>query len=77
MVWFIYPDENVPRAYKIPYTKEAHKKLREGAEGRKTGIRTYVEVDKKKLLHGGQDQQKVEDMIKFKLIRPQDIIPKD
>ena len=73
MVWFTYPDESVPRAYKIPYTKEAHKKLREGAEGRKTGIRTYVEVEQKKL----RRQQEVEDMIKFKLIRPQDIIPKD
>ena len=77
MVWFTYPDESVPRAYKIPYTKKAHRKLREGAEGRKTGIRTYVEVDKNKLLNAGQGQQKVEDMIKFKLIRPQDIIPKN
>ena len=77
MVWFTYPDETVPRAYKIPYTKEAHKKLREGAEGRKTGVRTYVEVEKKKLRPDRLGQQKVEDIIKFKLISPQDIIPKD
>ena len=77
MVWFTYPDETVPRAYKIPYTKEAHKKLREAAEGRKTGVRTYVEVEKKKLRPDRLGQQKVEDMIKFKLISPQDIIPKD
>ena len=76
MVWFTYPDEGVPRAYKIPYTKEAHKKLREGAEGRKTGIRTYVEVKKKKL-DQAQGYQEVEDMITFKLIKPQNIIPKD
>ena len=77
MVWFTYPDETVPRAYKIPYTKEAHKKLREAAEGRKTGVRTYVEVEKKKLRPDRLGQQKVEDIIKFKLISPQDIIPKD
>ena len=46
MVWFTYPDETAPRAYKIPYTKKRHKKLREAAEGRKTGVRTYVEVEK-------------------------------
>ena len=77
MVWFTYPDETVPRAYKIPYTKEAHKKLREAAEGRKTGVRTYVEVEKKKLRPDRLGQQKVEDIIKVKLISPQDIIPKD
>jgi hypothetical protein len=76
MVWFTYPDETVPRAYKIPYTKKSHKKLREAAEGRKTGIRTYVEIDKENM-RGGVGQQNLQDSIKFKLINPQDIIPKD
>ena len=75
MVWFTYPDETVPRAYKIPYTKKAHRKLREGAEGRKTGVRTYVEI--KKIRPDKSGNQEVDDMIKFKLIKPQDIIPKE
>ena len=76
MTWFTYPDETVPRAYKIPYTKKSHKKLREAAEGRRTGIRTYVEIEKKeKGMNSGQ--QDAEDNIDFKLINPQDIIPKD
>ena len=74
MVWFTYPDETVPRAYKIPYTKKAHRKLREAADGRKTGIRAYVEIKKKEKT---SNQQEVEDIIEFKLINPQDIIPKD
>ena len=77
MVWFTYPDETVPRAYKIPYTKEAHRKLREAAEGRKKGIRTYVEIEKKKLRTTRRGRKKVNDRIKFKLISPRDIIPKD
>ena len=76
MVWFTYPDETVPRAYKIPYTKKAHRKLREAAEGRKTGIRAYVEIDKENM-QGGVGHQEVKDGITFKLINPQDIIPKD
>jgi len=75
MTWFTYPDETVPRAYKIPYTKKAHRKLREGAEGRKTGVRTYVEI--KKIRPDKSGNQEVDDMIKFKLIKPQDIIPKE
>ena len=76
MVWFTYPDETVPRAYKIPYTKKAHRKLREAADGRKTGIRAYVEIDKENM-QGGVGHQEVKDGITFKLINPQDIIPKD
>jgi len=75
MTWFTYPDKTVPRAYKIPYTKKAHRKLREGAEGRKTGVRTYVEI--KKIRPDKSGNQEVDDMIKFKLIKPQDIIPKE
>ena len=78
MIWFTYPDETVPRAYKISYTKEAHKKLREAAEGRKTGIRAYVEIDKEKAsMQGGVGHEDRKDGITFKLINPQDIIPKD
>ena len=77
MVWFIYPDEAAPRAYKIPYTKKRHKKLREAAEGRKTGVRTYVEMKKKKILPGKPGDQEVDDEIRFNLINPQDILPKE
>ena len=77
MTWFTYPDETVPRAYKIPYTKEKHKKLREAAEGRKTGVRTYVEMKKKKILPGKPGDQEVDDEIRFNLINPQDILPKE
>ena len=76
MIWFTYPDETVPRAYKISYTKEAHKKLREGAEGRKTGIRAYVKINKENM-QGGVGYEEVKDGITFKLINPQDIIRKD
>jgi len=76
MVWFIYPDESAPRAYKIPYTKKRHKKLREAAEGRKTGVRTYVETKKKKLHPGKPGDQDVDDEIRFNLVNPQDILPK-
>ena len=78
MVWFTYPDETVPRAYKIPYTKKAHRKLREAADGRKTGIRAYVKIDKEKAsMQGGVGHEDRKDGITFKLINPQDIIPKD
>ena len=77
MVWFIYPDEAAPRAYKIPYSKKRHKKLREAAEGRKTGVRTYVEMKKKKILPGKSGNQEVDDEIRFNLINPQDILPKE
>ena len=77
MVWFIYPDEAAPRAYKIPYSKKRHKKLREAAEGRKTGVRTYVEMKKKKILPGKPGDQEVDDEIRFNLINPQDILPKE
>ena len=77
MVWFIYPDEDAPRAYKIPYSKERHKKLREAAEGRKTGVRTYVEMEKKKLHPGKPGDKDVDDEIRFNLVNPQDIIPKE
>ena len=77
MVWFTYPDETAPRAYKIPYTKKRHKKLREAAEGRKTGVRTYVEIEKKKILPGKPGDQEVDDEIRFNLINPQDILPKE
>ena len=75
MTWFTYPDETSPRAYKIPYTKKTHKKLRESAEGRKKGVRTYVEIKKKQ--PGKSNQQKIDDNIRFKLVKPQDIIPKE
>ena len=77
MVWFIYPDEAAPRAYKIPYTKKRHKKLREAAEGRKTGVRTYVETKKKKLHPGKPGDKDVDDEIRFNLVNPQDILPKE
>ena len=78
MTWFTYPDETVPRAYKIPYTKEKHKKLREAAEGRKSGVRTYVEKKKKKKKSGERDgNQEVDDVIRFRLIKPHDILPKE
>ena len=48
MVWFTYPDETVPRAYKLAYTKKRHKKLREAVEARKKGTKTYVELKKKR-----------------------------
>ena len=76
MVWYIYPDETAPRAYKIPYTKKRHKKLREAAEGRKTGVRTYVETKKKRLHPGKPGDQDVDDEIRFNLVNPQDILPK-
>ena len=75
MTWFTYPDETSPRAYKIPYTKKTHKKLREAAGGRKKGIKTYVEIKKKQ--PGKSNQQKIDDNIRFKLVKPQDIIPKE
>ena len=77
MLWFTYPDESVPRAYKIPYTKKKHKKLREAAEARKTGVRTYVEVKKKKKRSGESGDQEIDDEIRFKLINPKDILPKE
>ena len=77
MTWFTYPDETSPRAYKIPYTKKTHKKLRESAEGRKKGVRTYVEVSKKNRKPGKAGDQEVNDDIKFRLVNPQDIIPKE
>ena len=77
MVWFTYPDETIPRAYKIPYTKKRHKELREAAEGRKKGIRTYVEVKKKEITPGKPRQLDVDDEIKFKMVNPQDILPKE
>ena len=78
MTWFTYPDETVPRAYKIPYTREKHKKLRKAAEGRKSGVRTYVEMKKKKKQSGERDgNQEVDDRIRFRLVNPHDILPKD
>jgi hypothetical protein len=77
MVWFTYPDETIPRAYKIPYTKKRHKELREAAEGRKKGIRTYVEVKKKEITPGKPRQLDVDDEIKFKMVNPQDILSKE
>ena len=76
MLWFTYPDESVPRAYKIPYTKKKHKKLREVVEARKTGVKTYVEVKKKKKRSGESGDQEIDDEIRFKLINPKDILPK-
>ena len=76
MTWFTYPDESVPRAYKIPYSKKKHRELRKAAESRKTGVKTYVEVKKKKMRQGRPGQQEVDDRIRFRLIKPQDIIPK-
>ena len=77
MLWFTYPDESVPRAYKIPYTKKKHKKLREVVEARKTGVKTYVEVKKKKKRSGESGDQEIDDEIRFKLINPKDILPKE
>ena len=76
MTWFTYPDESVPRAYKIPYSKKKHRELRKAAEGRKNGVRTYIEVKKKKLGPGKSGHQEIDDNIKFRLVKPQDIIPK-
>ena len=77
MVWFTYPYESAPRAYKIPYSKEKHRELRKAAEGRKTGVKTYVEVKKGEKVPGEPGQQQVDDGIRFKMIKPQDIIPKN
>ena len=77
MVWFTYPDETIPRAYKIPYTKKRHKELRAAAEGRKKGIRVYVEVKKKEITPGKPRQLDADDEIKFKMVNPQDILPKE
>ena len=77
MIWFIYPDETVPRAYKISYTKDAHKKLREAAEGRKKGIRTYVIIEKNKLKADKADELEIRDRVRFKLVKPQDMLPKE
>ena len=76
MVWFTYPDESAPRSYKIPYSKEKHRELRKAAEGRKTGVKTYVEIKKGKKEPGKPGHQEVDDGIRFKMIKPQDIIPK-
>ena len=76
MVWFTYPDESAPRAYKIPYSKEKHRELRKAVEGRKTGVKTYVEFNKKKNRRSKAGHQEVDDGIRFKMIKPQDIIPK-
>ena len=77
MVWFTYPDESAPRAYKIPYSKEKHRELRKAVEGRKTGVKTYVEFNKKKNRRSKAGHQEVDDGIRFKMIKPQDIIPKN
>ena len=76
MVWFTYPDESAPRAYEIPYSKEKHRELRKAVEGRKTGVKTYVEFNKKKNRRSKAGHQEVDDGIRFKMIKPQDIIPK-
>ena len=76
MAWFTYPDETVPRAYKIPYSKKKHRELRKAAEARKTGVKTYVEVKKQKKRSGRPGQQEVDDRVRFRLIKPQDILPK-
>ena len=76
MTWFTYPDESVPRAYKIPYSKKKHRELRKAAEARKTGVKTYVEVKKQKKRSGRPGQQEVDDRVRFRLIKPQDILPK-
>ena len=77
MTWFTYPDESVPRAYKIPYSKKKHRELRKAANARKTGVRTYVEINKKKKRLGKSGTQEVDDEIRFKLINPKDILPKE
>ena len=76
MVWFTYPDESVPRAYKIPYSKEKHRELRKTVEERKKGAKTYVEIKKGKVVPGKPKQPEIDDEIRFKLVKPQDILPK-
>ena len=77
MVWFTYPDESVPRAYKIPYSKEKHRELRKTVEERKKGAKTYVEIKKGKVVPGKPKQPEIDDEIRFKLVKPQDILPKE
>jgi len=76
MVWFTYPDESVPRAYKIPYSKEKHRELRKTVEERKKGAKTYVEIKKRKVVPGKPKQPEIDDEIRFKLVKPHEIIPK-
>ena len=76
MIWFTYQDESAPRAYKIPYSKEKHRELRKAVEGRKTGVKTYVEFNKKKNRRAKAGHQEVDDGIRFKMLKPQDMLPK-
>jgi hypothetical protein len=80
MHWFVYPDPNTaPRAYKIDYTKEMHKKLREVAEGRGEGKVAFLKTEGQKLGDGKKknraDQEK-DDGINIEIIAPDMIIPK-
>lgn len=82
MVWFMYPDvDTAPRAYKLPYTKKMHKKLREVAEGRGKGKVAFLKVEGQKTekqkgkKRNSGDQHKRDNMT-IELIDPSILIPK-
>lgn len=81
MHWFTYPDPNTaPRAYRLPYTKEMHKKLRKAAEGRGEGKVAYIKKGNKRdgEKRGNQrGNQTVPDGVRIELVDPSLILPKE
>ena len=81
MYWFTYPDPNTaPRSYKIPYTKEKHKKLREAAEGRGKGKVAFLKVEGQEMEgrkgKNNRGDQEIDDGIIIEIIAADVLIPK-
>ena len=78
MHWFVYPDRyTAPRAYRIDYTKEMHKKLREVAEGRGEGKVAFLKTEGQQTGEGeNRGNQEKPDGIQIEILSPDIIIPK-
>jgi len=68
--------ESKPRAYRIPYTKEMHKKIvkAHNQQQQQQGSRIVLQTDKEMPKGEGRVE---DDQLKFKIINPMELLPKE
>jgi len=75
---FTYTGKLEPRAYKMPYDRELHKRLLEAQKKQRQTGGSWIEIQakgKQKKKKGGREVET--DMVEFKIINPIEILEKD
>jgi len=74
---FDYSNKNTPRIYRIPYSKEFHKKWAKAKRGAGRGGIIKLQREKPQKKKSGGNSRSLKDKFKFKILNPMELLKKD